>query len=93
MKEKSLSLCQRDGREVSAMHGGVSSGARRQRTKANLSPSGSCSSLAQFPRCSPLLRAKRVCLRFDFWHPDLQRRKKPTSLFTTLSGWLLRLVL
>ncbi len=56
MREKSLSLCQRHCRDVSTMHGGVSYRAIRQRKKAKLSPYGSCSSLAQFPLCSPLLR-------------------------------------
>jgi hypothetical protein len=36
----------------------VSSGARRQRKKADLLPFGSCSSLAQFPLCSSLLHPK-----------------------------------
>jgi hypothetical protein len=44
---------------------GGSSGAIRQRKKANLSPYRSCSSLAQFPLCSSLPKALLGCLE-DF---------------------------
>jgi hypothetical protein len=62
MREKSLFLGQHHCREVSTMHGVVSSGVRRQRKKASRLPSGSCSSLAQCSLCSSLLRPKEGLL-------------------------------
>jgi hypothetical protein len=49
MREKSVSLCERHCQQVSTMHGWVSSGTITQRTKANLPPSGSYSSLLNSP--------------------------------------------
>ncbi len=80
MREKSLSLCQRHCRAVSTMQGGVSSGVRKQRKKANLSPYGSCSSLAQFPLCSSLLRPKEGLLALWFLAPGSRETQKPHLL-------------
>jgi hypothetical protein len=76
MREKSLSLGQHHCRDGSTRQGGVSSGARRQRTKANLSPSGSCPSLAQFHLCAPLLRPKEGLLALWFLAPGPPETQK-----------------
>jgi hypothetical protein len=78
MREKSVSLCERHCQQVSTMHGGVSSGTITQRNKANLSPSGSYSSLLNSPGVFLFFVPKKVCLRFGFWHPGLVRRKNPS---------------
>jgi hypothetical protein len=88
LREKSLSLGQRHYREAPIRHGGVSSGARRQRTKTNLSPSGSCSSLAQFPLCAPLLRRKGGLLALWFLVPGSPQTQKIHLLLNHLRGWL-----
>ena len=79
MREKSLSLGQHHCREVSTMHGGVSSGARRQRKKASLLPSGSSSSLAPFSLCSSLLRPKEGLLALWFLVSRSHETKKPIT--------------
>ena len=78
MREKSLSLGQRYWRDGSIGQGGSSSGARRQKTKANSRPLSGLAPHCSIPPVFSLLVPKRVCLRFDFWHLGLMRRKNPS---------------
>jgi hypothetical protein len=79
MREKSLSLGQRYWRDWSTGQGGGSSGARRQKTKANFSSSGSCSSLLDSPCVFLFFVPKRVCLRFGGLSSGSHETQKPIS--------------
>jgi hypothetical protein len=86
MREKSLSLGQHHCREVSTMHGVVSSGARRQRKKAayllGLAPHW-----LNAPCVLLFARPKEGLLALWFLAPGSGETQKTIFSLTTLQGW------